>query len=109
MEELTMSVSGICRKDGKKLAYVTFSDAERKAEGVIPDCKILSQTGFTEEEAGQLELYMKMNLAELKKQAAAISPLRAMMKQAGLSEAQTASACNEVEGRINEKDTYHKR
>ena len=81
MEELTMSVSGICRKDGKKLAYVTFSDAERKAEGVIPDCKILSQTGFTEEEAGQLELYMKMNLTELKKQAAAISPLRAMMKE----------------------------
>ena len=81
MEELTMSVSGICKKDGRKLAYVTFSDAKRKAEGIIPDCRITEQSGFTEEETGQLELYMKMNLAQLKKQAAAISPLRAMMKE----------------------------
>ncbi len=81
MEELTMSVSGICRKDGKKLAYVTFSDDRRKAEGVIPDCRITSSSGFTEEETAQLELYMKMNLQELKKQSAAISPLRAMMKE----------------------------
>ena len=49
MDELTMSVSGICRKDGEKLAYVTFSDGKRKAEGVIPDCRIIKQTGFTEE------------------------------------------------------------
>ena len=80
MDELTMSVSGICRKDGKKIAYVTFSDARRKAEGIIPDCKITKQNGFSEEEAGQLELYMKMNLADLKRQAAGINPLRAMMK-----------------------------
>ncbi len=81
MDELTMSISGICRKDGKKLAYVTFTDGKRKAEGSIPDCRIIKQTGFSEEEAGQLELYMKLNLDELKKQAAAISPLRAMMKE----------------------------
>ena len=81
MEELTMSVSGICRKDGKKLAYVTFSDDRRKAEGVIPDCRITCSSGFTEEETAQLELYMKMNLQELKKQSAAITPLRAMMKE----------------------------
>ncbi len=80
MDELTMSVSGICRKDGVKLAYVTFSDDKRKAEGIIPDCKITKQNGFSEEEIGQLELYMKMNLAELKKQAASVSPLRAMLK-----------------------------
>ena len=80
MDELTMSVSGICRKNGEKLAYVTFSDGKRKAEGVIPDCKLLKQTGFTEEEAGQIELFMKLNLADLKRKAAAISPLRAMMK-----------------------------
>ena len=80
MDELTMSVSGICRKDGVKLAYVTFSDAGRKAEGIIPDCRITKQNGFSEEEIGQLELYMKMNLGELKKQAASVSPLRAMLK-----------------------------
>ena len=31
--EFTMSVSPICVKDGKKIAYVSFSDGERSAEG----------------------------------------------------------------------------
>lgn len=80
MDELTMSVSGICRKDGKKCAYVTFTDGKRTAEGVIPDCKITRSVGFSEEETGQLELYMKLNLDSLKKQAAGISPFRAMLR-----------------------------
>jgi len=81
MDELTMQVSGICRKDGKKYAHVTFSleEANKKAEGTIPDCKITSQNGFTEEEIAQLELFMKMNLGRLKKKAASIDPIRAMM------------------------------
>ena len=80
MDELTMSISGICRKDGKKCAYITFTDGKRTAEGIIPDCKIISQSGFTEDEVAGLALYMQMNLDALKKQAASISPLRAMMK-----------------------------
>ena len=79
-EELTMQVSGICRKDGQKFAFVTFSDGKRRAEGVIPDCKIRSQTGFEEDEICQLELFMKMNLDKLKRKAASIDPVRAMMK-----------------------------
>ena len=77
--ELNMEVSGICRKDGNKVAYVSFSDAKRHAEGIIPDCRILSQSGFDESEIGQLELFMKMNLANLKRKAALINPVRAMM------------------------------
>ena len=79
-DELTMQVSGICRKDGEKFAYVTFSDGKRIAEGVIPDCKIRNQQGFEEDEIGQLELFMKLNLDKLKRKAAAIDPVRAMMK-----------------------------
>ncbi len=79
-EELTMQVSGICRKDGKKFAFVTFSDGERSAEGMIPDCRILNQTGFEEDEICRLELFMKMNLDKLKRKAASIDPVRAMMK-----------------------------
>lgn len=81
LEELTMQVSGICRKDGNKFAYVTFTDGKRYAEGIIPDCKIRSQKGFDEAETGQLELFMKMNLAALKRKAASIDPVRAMMKE----------------------------
>lgn len=80
MEELTMSVSGICVKEGRKCAYVSFAGADRYAEGTIPDCKITEYRGFTEEEAKQLELYMKMNLGELKRRAAFVDPVRAMMK-----------------------------
>ncbi len=78
-EELTMQVSGICRKDGRKFAFVTFSDGKRTAEGVIPDCKIQNQTGFDESEISQLELFMKMNLDKLKRKAASVDPIRAMM------------------------------
>lgn len=53
------------------------------AEGIIPDCKISKQNGFTEEEVCQLELYMKMNLGMLKKTAAAVDPLRAIMRSGG--------------------------
>lgn len=80
MEELTMTVSPVCTKNGEKLAYVSFEDTARRAEGVIPECRIISNTGFTEEEVGQLELYLKMNLGELKKQAASVNAVSAMMK-----------------------------
>ena len=79
-DELNMQVSGICKKEGNKVAYVKFYDSKRSAEGVIPDCRIEKNEGFSEEEKGQLELYMRMNLAELKKRAAKVDPIRAMMK-----------------------------
>ena len=83
MDEITMQVSGICRKDGRKYAYVTFEleGGKKRAEGTIPDCRITGNTGFTDEEAAQLELFMKMNLGKLKKKAASIDPVRAMMGQ----------------------------
>ena len=78
-EELTMQVSGICRKDTRKFAFVTFTDGKRTAEGVIPECKIQSQNGFEEDEIAQLELFMKINLDKLKRKAASIDPVRAMI------------------------------
>lgn len=80
-DELTMTVSPVCTKDGQKLAYVCFSDAARSAEGVIPDCKIIKNSGFTDEEVGQLELFLKMNLGDLKKRAASVSPVKAMLRE----------------------------
>ena len=80
MEEMTMQVSGICIKEGKRMAYVNFTDGKKSAEGIIPECRIVKHTGFDENEVGQLELFMKMNLSNLKKKAASIDPVRAMMK-----------------------------
>lgn len=77
---MNMMVSGIAMKDGEKRAYVLFEDGASKAEGIIPDCKITSSRGFTDEEISQLEQFMIGNLMMLKKQAAAINPIKAMMK-----------------------------
>lgn len=80
-ETLNMMVSGISVKDGEKVAYVMFEEGVCKAEGIIPDCKITSHTGFTDEEIRQLEQYMIGNLMMLKKQAASINPIKAMMDE----------------------------
>lgn len=79
-QELNMSVSPVCVKDGEKYAFVTFSDGERVAEGRIPDCKIISNKGFSKDEAVQLEVYMERELPTLKKMAVGIKLLDAFMK-----------------------------
>ena len=49
------------------------------AEGKIPDCKIISNKGFTEEEALQLEEYMGMELMRLKNMAASVRVMDAFL------------------------------
>ena len=79
-DTMTMRVSSIVKKDGKKLAYVIFEDIDRSAEGVIPVCKIMKSEGFTDEEIGLLEQYMKDNLEILKNMAADLNLLDALRK-----------------------------
>ena len=79
-QELTMQVSGICDKDGEKVAYVTFADGDRTAEGEIPKCVMLKREGFSDEEVRSLEDYMEQNLEMLKSMAAEVNPIKAMMK-----------------------------
>ena len=76
---INMSVSPICVKNGEKYAFVMFTDGDRSAEGKIPDCKLISNKGFTEEEAAQLEAYMNRELPQLKKMAAGIRLLDAFI------------------------------
>ncbi|MBR6642748.1 MAG: hypothetical protein IKL28_03705 [Lachnospiraceae bacterium] len=78
--EFTMSVSPICSKDGKKFAYVSFTDGERSAEGKIPECKIVSATGFDRGEIRMLEEYMTRELPRLKSMAAGIRLVDAFLK-----------------------------
>lgn len=77
---MKMSVSPICMKDGEKVAYVVFEEGKRRAEGIIPECTIIKNSGFSEEEVAGLELYMKSDLKRLKKMAAGINVLDAFMK-----------------------------
>ena len=79
-QELNMTVSPVCVKDGEKCAYVSFTDDTRFAEGRIPDCKIISNKGFSLEEVEQLESYMSMELAKLKRIAAGIRLIDVLKK-----------------------------
>lgn len=75
-DELKMSVSPICTKNGSKYAFVAFTDGVRTAEGRIPDCIIIQNEGFNEEEVSQLENYMRQELPQLKKMAAGINVMK---------------------------------
>ncbi|MCM1047562.1 MAG: hypothetical protein NC433_03970 [Clostridiales bacterium] len=78
-DELKMSVSPICTKDGSKYAFVSFTDEERSAEGKIPDCKIINNDGFSDEEVEKLEYYMQQELPQIKKMAAGINIMHSFM------------------------------
>ena len=79
-EAFNLSVSQVFSKDGQKFAYVSFTNDTKHAEGKIPDCKIISAEGFDESEVAQLEIYMKLELANLKKMASGIQVMRAFME-----------------------------
>ena len=79
-DSIKMSVSPVVCREGKKYAFVSFEDGERSAEGKIPDCVIISNSGFSKEETLQLELYMKAELKSLKKMAAGTNVMKAFMK-----------------------------
>ena len=88
-DALTMTYSAIVTgKDQKKIVRVKFErpatgavkgskDTVDFAEGLLPDCRIVSKEGFTQEEIEQLEMYMKANLEEIMSKAKIISnPLK---------------------------------
>lgn len=77
---MNILVSGVSTKDGKRIAYLLFEDGERSAEAVIPECVIMKNNGFSDQELDDMITYMQDNLGVLKKQAAMVNPFRAMMK-----------------------------
>lgn len=79
MSDVNLDISGVVEKDGKKIAHIRFTRGEDMAEGYIPDCVFTKVKGFTDEETEQLTDYLRANLTDLKKRAAAINPLNAFM------------------------------
>ena len=73
-------VSPICEKDGQKYAFVSFSQNGKSAEGRIPECKIISNNGFSESESQEIVEYMQDHLKELKSMAAGVNIFTAIMK-----------------------------
>ena len=80
-KDIKMMVSGVTTaKDGSKVAYVYFSEGAKSAEIIIPDCKIIHNQGFSEQEIEEMNLYVRENLKTLKEEAVKINPLTALMK-----------------------------
>ncbi len=79
MDEVKLDISGVVEMDGKKIARICFTRGKDIAEGYIPDCVLTKVEGFTEAEASQLIDFLRANLTDLKKRAAAINPLNAFM------------------------------
>ncbi len=81
-DNLTMTYSAIVTdKNQKKIVRIQFErkDSGRTdvAEGVLPDCKIASQKGFTSEEIQQLESFFEANREDIMGKAKVISnPLK---------------------------------
>jgi hypothetical protein len=73
---ISVICSGILRKNGEKIIYVRFERGEDFAEGSIPEKKIHSHSGFSEEEIEQFETYMSEQEFEIIRQAKAVNPIK---------------------------------
>ena len=80
--DMTMTYSAIVRdKDNRKIVRVKFErngdSGPEVAEGILPDCRIVSQNGFSTEEIKGLEEYLRGNLDDFMSKAKVISnPLK---------------------------------
>ena len=77
---MKLMISGVSDRDGHKVAYILFQEEDKTAEGIIPDCEILKNDGFSDKELEDIRDYMRDNLEMLKRQAADVNPFKAMMK-----------------------------
>ena len=64
--------------DNKKI-YVLFSDNEKSAEGRIPDCTIISNKGFSQDEVKQMEDYLRESKDLIISEAKRINPIKSFL------------------------------
>ena len=80
-DQIKMSVSPMIRsKDGKSI-FVMFQDADRYLEISLPEYKVMSNQGFSEDEVTQIILYAKSEQDNITALAKGINPVKAMMKE----------------------------
>lgn len=83
-DTIEMTVSPITHdSNGKPQVFVVFSDGDRRAEGRIPGGKILSSSGFSDEEIAALESYMKKEKATILSTAKRIDVMASFFRGTG--------------------------
>ena len=78
-EELKMSVSSMTRTKDNKAVYILFTDGEKSAELSLPEGKIISNKGFSDEEIAGLKYYICNNQETIYAMAKKVNPVKAMM------------------------------
>ncbi|MCR5686874.1 MAG: hypothetical protein K6G58_02435 [Lachnospiraceae bacterium] len=77
--EIRMSVSTMTRTKDSKAVYVLFEDGGKKAEFALPELRLVSSEGFSEEEISQLRDYAENEKDSIMEVARKINPMRALM------------------------------
>ncbi len=80
MPEVEMLISGFFQKDGRKMMRVSFMRGKDFAEGLLPDGIIDRSEGFSPEELGRLETFLRTNSREIMAQAKEINPIRSWLQ-----------------------------
>lgn len=75
-EEMKMTHSGILVKKGRRHVSVRFERGADMAEASLPECKVIKNHGFSEEEITGLELYLELKNDEIFEKAKAISGIK---------------------------------
>ena len=74
--EINMTVSTMTRHGDDKAIYVVFSDGTKSAEFALPANRLVSNTGFSDEEIAQLTDYVTNEQDEIFAIAKKINPMK---------------------------------
>ncbi len=77
--EIKMSVSTMTRTKDSKAVYVVFEDGSKNAEFALPECKLVSNNGFSDEEIVQLKDYVENEQDSIYDVAKKINPMKAFL------------------------------
>ena len=77
--EIKMSVSSMTRSGDKKAVYVLFQDGDKSAEYSLPECGLIRNKGFSEDELKSLKEYMDNEQDSIYAMAKGVNPIKALM------------------------------
>lgn len=78
-ETVNMSVSSMTRHGDDKIVYILFTDGDKTAEFTLPECKMLGNRGFLEEEINNLKDYLVNEREYIFSIAGKVDPMKAFL------------------------------
>ena len=77
--EIKMSVSSMTRTKDNKAVYILFEDGTKNAEFCLPEGKLVSNSGFSDEEIAQLKDYVDNEQDSIYDLAKNVNPMKAFL------------------------------